>query len=421
MRLPHLQDMTERLQLALNDDRLPREFLNVGKQLLAHLTEPTQIAVFGLPSSGKTSLLNIILRETVMPDLQNVPIIELVHGKTARVTYEALTATATRRDGVATQADIPPRTFRVIQELPLPQLEDKSLIEINVPEDFGQRSDLLEWAAKKAHIAIWCSENFDDRECAIWSCVPDRLKDHSFLALTKADRLQMKGVLAEQVSRFQEQFADEFLCLFPVATKQASAACASGTVTSAGLWKASGGKALADGIDREIATARLADRDHADVLLTRIGFATRPQTAHPENRNAAKPQTVSAPERSQVAPAARPPTPAATPQMGRDEAIEMALSLLQNCANEMLADGTDQQTLPPEHILDQCTQAAQALATLLMDTQPDDPEIGALRENALESEQVIMLLQLERSPTAASDAITVLLQLKKEMSLLGAG
>ncbi|SEL90324.1 hypothetical protein SAMN05443999_109116 [Roseovarius azorensis] len=420
MMLPDLQDMTERLQLALNDDRLPHEFLKVGKQLLAHLTEPTQIAVLGLPGSGKTSLLNIILRETVMPDLQNVPIIELVHGKTARVTYEALTATATRRDGVATQADIPPRTFRVIQELPLPQLEDKSLIEINMPEDFGQRSDLLEWAAKKAHIAIWCSENFDDRECSIWSSVPDRLKDHSFLALTKADRLQMKGVLAEQVSRFQEHFADEFLCLFPVATKQASAACASGTVTSVGLWKASGGKALADGIDREIATARLADRDHADVLLTRIGFATRPQTAHPETRDTAKPQTVSAPERSQAAPAAQPPAPAAS-QMGRDEAIEMALSLLQNCANEMLADGTDQHTLPPERILDQCVQAAQALATLLMDTQPDDPEISALREDALESEQVIMLLQLERSQTAASDAITVLLQLKKEMSLLSAG
>jgi len=55
-----------------------------------------------------------------------------------------------------------------------------------------------------------------------------------------------------------------------------------------------------------------------------------------------------------------------------------------------------------------------------MDTQPDDPEIDALREDALESEQVIMLLVLERNETAASDAISVLLQLKKEMAVLGA-
>ncbi len=419
MRLPDIQDMTDRLQLALNNETLPREILNAGKQLLAHLTQPTQIAVVGRPGSGKTSLLDIILREAAMPDIRDVPIIELIYGKSARVTYEPLTATAERHDGLATQDRVPPRTFRIIQELPLPQLEDKCLIEINIPEDFGQRSDLLEWATKKANIAIWCSENFDEREYEIWSSVPDRLKDHSFLALTKADRLQMKGVLAAQVSRFQEHFADEFLCLFPVATKQAIAACVSGTVKNAGLWQASGGKAIADCLDREIATAKLADRDHADVLLARIGIAATPKATHPEGKDTSKSPKAAKPHTSEPPPAMRHP-PLALPKMGRDEAMELALSLLQNCADEMFADCTDQQASPPERILDQCAQAAQALATLLMDAQPDDPEIGALCEDVLEGEQMIMLFQLERNHTAASDAITVLLQLKKEMSLLDA-
>lgn len=416
MSLPDFHDTTERLQLALNDDTMPQAFLKAGRELLAHLTQPTQIAVMGLAGAGKTSLLNMILRQAVMPDLGAVPIIELTHGETARVTYEPLTAPAERRDGLASRDAVPAKTFRVIQELPLPQLETFSLIEINIPEDGGQRADLLEWAAQKAHIAIWCSEMFDDRDKKIWSAVPDRLKDHSFLALTKADRLQMKGLLADQISRFENQFADEFLCLFPVATKQAMAACASGDVTRATLWQESGGRALADGIAREIETGKRADRDHADVLLTRMGLATAPRAQPAAPATAASLATPPKTERPEAAPV----SPQAVPQMGREEAIDMALSLLQGCANEMCAGSTDQRTAPPEQILSHCAQTAQALATLLMDTQPDDPEIDAFREDAQESEQVIMLLMLERNETAASDAISVLLQLKKEMAELGA-
>lgn len=416
MSLPDFHDTTERLQLALNDDSMPHAFLKAGRELLAHLTQPTQIAVMGLAGSGKTSLLNMILRQAVMPDLGAVPIIELIHGKTVRVTYEPLTAPAERRNGLASRDAMPAKTFRVIQELPLPQLQSCGLIEINIPEDAGQQADLLEWVAQKAHIAIWCSETFDDRERMIWSAVPDRLKDHSFLALTKADRLQMKGLLADQISRFESQFADEFLCLYPVATKQAMAACASGAVTRATLWQESGGKALSEGIAHEITTSKLADRDHADVLLTRMGLATPPRA--PRAAPAPAAPLVTPPKAERIA--AAPVAPQAVPQMGREEAIDMALSLLQGCANEMCAGSTDQKTAPPERILSHCAQTAQALATLLMDTQPDDPEIGALREDALESEQVILLLMLERNETAASDAISVLLQLKKEMAELGA-
>lgn len=418
MSLPDLHDTTERLQLALNDRTIPQAFRKAGQELLAHLTQPTQIAVMGLPGSGKTSLLNMILRQAVLPDLGAVPIVELIHGSAVRATYEPLTAPAERRNGLASRADMPAKTFRVIQELPLPQLKRCGLIEINMPEDAGQRADLLEWVAQKAQIAIWCSETFDDRDRLIWSVVPDRLKDHSFLALTKADRLQMKGLLADQIFRFESQFADEFLCLYPVATKQAMAACASGTVTRPRLWHESGGKALSEGIAHEIATGKRADRDHADVLLTRMGIASAPPAPRVEPAVAAPLVPPPRPEHLEAAPAEQP----VVPQMGRQEAIDMALSLLQGCANEMCASTTTpkQGTAPPERILSHCAQTAQALATLLMDTQPDDPEIADLREDALESEQVILLLMLERNETAASDAISVLLQLKKEMAELGA-
>lgn len=416
MSLPDFHDTTERLQLALHDDTVPPAFLKAGRELLANLTRPTQIAVLGLPGAGKTSLLNMILRQGVLPDLGAVPIIEVIHGARDRVTYEPLTAPVTCREGRASPDTMPAKTFRVIQELPLPQLKDCNLLEINMPEDPGQRADLIEWVAQRAHIAIWCSETFDDRERKIWSAVPERLKDHGFLALTKADRLQMKGLLADQVARFETTFADEFLCLFPVATKQAMAACAVGAVTHERLWQESGGKALADGIAREITTGKLADRDHADLLLTRIGLAGKPRPPRAAMAAPVAPPPPPQAERPRPAPV-KPPV---APQMGRDEAIEMALSLLQECADEMCAADSGRDAVPPEKILAQCAQTAQALVTLLMDTHPEDAQVGALREDALETEQVIMLLVLERNATAASDAISVLLQLKKEMAALGA-
>ena len=48
----------------------------------------------------------------------------------------------------------------------------------------------------------------------------------------------------------------------------------------------------------------------------------------------------------------------------------------------------------------------------------DDPssDLAALREDAIEGEQMPMLLRLERGESATEDSLTVILQLKKEIS-----
>jgi hypothetical protein len=106
--------------------------------------------------------------------------------------------------------------------------------------------------------------------------------------------------------------------------------------------------------------------------------------------------------------------PATIAPMKRCEAVETALTLLQDCADAMTRDVTGMPQ--PAHVLAQSAQTAQALATLFMDAGAEDPKINAVREDVLESEQVIMLLQLEGTPAAAGDAVTALLQLKKEMA-----
>ena len=100
--------------------------------------------------------------------------------------------------------------------------------------------------------------------------------------------------------------------------------------------------------------------------------------------------------------------------MGHCEAIDTALSILQQSADDLAPmAGPD---LDAKAVLEHCAQSAQALATLFMDTETDDETVCAMREDAINAEQMIQLLQLERNEKAANDAVAVLLQLKKEMA-----
>ena len=49
----------------------------------------------------------------------------------------------------------------------------------------------IDWAVRRTDIALWCSSSLFDAPMnkRVWSRVPDSLKDHAFLVLTKADEL----------------------------------------------------------------------------------------------------------------------------------------------------------------------------------------------------------------------------------------
>ena len=382
------------LQRALDEGLLPNEMVSLGSRLLTGLQRPTHITVFGMSGSGKTSILNMIIGSNAMPDLSDVSAVELTWGEIAEGHCESRTGEETSFDGVARAETVPPDTLRVVQRLPLDVLRDKRLVEINFTSVLGAGSEIIDWATQEADIAIWCTQSFNDRECAIWAQVPDRLKDNGFLALTHADRLQMQGTLNKHVEAFAESYADEFNGLFPVATLQAIAARTDSELVDPKRWKASGCKALSDAIDKIIDQAKRADADHAEVLLARanVDFSTPEET--PADTNG---------------PADAPHAP-----MGQCEAVETGLSILQQSADELATKNAD--ALAPQEVLDHCAQTAQALATLFMDTESDDAEVCALRDDAINAEQMIQLFQLERSDKAAEDAVAVLLQLKKEMA-----
>lgn len=383
-----------RLGVAVTDRMLQGDLHGVGQRLLDHLQKPVQITAVGQPGSGKSSLIRMLLGGAETPQVSRASVVELRGGRFASAEFETLDGTRGTLETSATDADLPEDTFRVIQTLPIPILSQRIMADVTWSDDPVVRARIMDWLAETTDITIWCSEDFDDAERARWNRFPDATKDHAYLALTKADQLQMKGTLAAQTARFEDQDCEDFLALYPIASKQAIAAQKDGSIEDAQLWAASGGQALHDGLARQIETARRADLDYADLLLARF-----PEIPLEDVTDKEEPAKVAA--------------PAACGPMTRTEAVETALTILQDCADEMSLSASEPQ---PKEVLAQSAQTAQALATLFMDAGSDDTAINALRDDVLESEQVIMLLQLEDTRSAACDAVGTLLQLKKEMS-----
>ena len=402
------------LHRALESGSLPPEGRTIGQRLMTQLNRPTRVAVIGLAGSGKTSLVNMLLGASLMPDLKGVAAVGLSYGATARVQVVMADGTVRTGAGLADPSRIPPGAMRVSQELPDQRLKEWSFVEVSPSHSGPEQGQLLAWMAKQSDIAIWCSEQFDDRERALWSHVPEHLKDHSFLALTRADRLYMKGELAGRIARLQPVVSDEFLGLYPIATLQAAAARSAAAERNDPLWQSSGGKAFFEGIRQQVDQARMADLDHAYMLLERYKVALPDQSREVDSAPVVRQTAADA----IIKPAAS--APSVKEPLGRkssaDEVIQRALGVLQGCADELLAAPETASAAVADRILERCCEAAEELVQLMSQTDGTTAELDALKDDVIEGEQMLMLLRLERGESAAEDSLTVLLQLKKEMS-----
>ena len=162
----------------------------------------------------------------------------------------------------------------------------------------------------------------------------------------------------------------------------------------------------------------MARLDHAFILLERYkaaladpghstGIAPQPKpvAARPVREAQTTPQTTPP---ATPSPASRKPDPKAV--------IREALGVLQGCAEDLIAAPDRADGAAADLIMKRCGTAADALVQLLSAADGTDPEMEALKDDAIEGEQMLMLLRLERGETAVEDSLTVLLQLKKELS-----
>lgn len=396
--------MTRELKAAIDSGRIAGAQKERAARLLARLDAPVSVVATGLPGCGKSSVINALLGQVVIPEGIDLPVIECVGSRIPRTHFVHADGTADRTDGLALRGAVPDDVALVRLELPVPALNGMSLTEIRLAGSFCEQRAAVELAVDRADIVLWCSEAFTEAERALWRDVPDRIKDHALLVLTKADRLLMRGALDAKIAALQDIVAEEFYGLFPLATLQALAAREGGAEEGEALWKASGGKALAAAIGRQVALGRTADADNALVFLSRHGAAT-----------CAAPDSDERPVEPSPAPA-----PEGGVGVGNSETLARAMKLLAEGVDEMARDLPEDAAAAREFVLDRCLRTATGLSEILMQAPRGDPLIEALAGDAGEGVDMIVLMQLEGTDSAAEDALSALLQMRKALVESGA-
>jgi hypothetical protein len=391
------------LETILGSGTIAAPYDRWGARLLAHLTRPVRVVVTGFEGSGKSALIEMLSGRPVLGHDCGVPIIELAYGDTARVLFERQDGSLNIMAGHLKDHTSPEGTVRVRQELADAALLRQNFIELGLSGPAARKSALLEEAVSKADIIIWCTQDFGETEQVLWSSVPDGLKDHALLALTMADRQMMRGVLSDTIARLEPVVAEEFLGLFPVATIQGITARTSADEPNQAQWAACGGKYIADLLAKQVTQGRAADTDRAQVFLDRLSarLPACPAQATPELRDASTPVL-------ETAPRANSPADAETNAL-----LTEAIDLLQRQASKMI-EATDTETLDPDAILHGCTETMSALSHLLDSAPLHGGATDALRADLEEGEELLMLFNLERGEDAALDAVTLLLQMRKE-------
>lgn len=406
--------VVDQLEVALQNGCVPAGFKKWGAQLLGHLRNPIKIAFVGLPGSGKSSLINMMLGRNIVPSLGSADIIEVSHGPRQQTTFEFADGTVTHHDGLVAEPASSKEAFRARLKLTEPTLQNQVYTEIRLTGPYDQQEYMLQYAVQSAAIFVWCTENFDEPEQRLWETVPEEIKDHSFLALTKADQKLMKGQLQQRISELETIVSEEFLGLYPVATLQGIAAREGGQSVQQDLWKSSGGQDLCESIERQVTVGRAEDLDKAAMLL---GQLVSEQQDAEESATQDNTRDVAKSGRSEKNKKAEEET-GARDLWAKDTArhMESMLALLQNHADEMMEEVARSGTVDPSAVLDKCASAVSDLLDKLATAPEGDPVVENMREDARDGEEMLLLLQLEKGEEAATDAVSLMIQMKKEIS-----
>lgn len=377
------KQVIEDLQQALDGMHVGERQKTIGAQLINHLSDAVTIVVLGLPGSGKSSVINLILGEEAIREEFTADIVELKYGQPASRAGKNLKSALSE----ATQIEV---------SWPSDALKTYNFCEVKLPSDGHQLPTLFEYAIQNGQIFIWCSESFGPEEQAIWANAPDEVKDHSLLALTKADRQIMKGELAQRISELEDISTTEFVGLYPIAALHALKSQSAG-VDQPDLWEASGGKDLQEAVQAQVASGEAAELDRAAFLLAQLASESSVAAQEPPLEVISSEQNTGT---------------NFTPEAELLEQLQHRLSAL---AKELMAE-VDQGKLPnSKAVFQQCSHALRDIVGALESKTTHNNDVAEILNDARDGEDMLMLLQVEEGATAAEDAIFLMIQLKKEI------
>lgn len=451
----------EKLAQAIASGRLPDAVADRADLLLSRLQKPIRLGIMGRPGSGKSAMVNLLVGREVLPDDVDLP--------TTQITYDhKASAVCTLSDGskqelkTANAYDIAElKPLLVELYMPLPALKKISVLEVVTPNNPNAIHKASQWAAKRCELAIWCTEAFDGNEQAIWAQMPDVLKDHAFLMLTKADQLKANGTLEQILDATRALVGHEFSDILPISTLDAIAARRLDGSVDKDRMRGSGGSALISAVLKQVEQGRQSDVDMADVLLHQhADFLTQAPVVQEEDASVLSAVIGATVKSSEPAPAQEPvaeptpppevavepeavpepepePAPAPEPEVVAEpepvaveppapkvvklkpatrEAYEQALAYITEQGRALVDMAGELGDAAPSQIMAETVEHVQWLSDHL-NTNGDDADeaLQRARDTAFDAADMVQLMQMEKRDSAAIEAVSVMLQLKHEL------
>ncbi len=429
--------LIDRLNYAATLESLPQNARDHATHLLSRLTSPVRVTLLGLPGAGKSEVFNLFAGERILPKDSGFPTTELAWGDVPSVSLTGPDGARSTMEVVDPSAILAMNPAFVSIRLPLPILKRIRLLEPDVPEAAKAKAT-VNWALQRTDIALWCTQEFGPEERALWEDVPDALKDHAFLVLTKADVLSATGNLTSRISGLADVVAEEFHAMFALATLQALKALKPNGEIDSRLFEASGGEALRSEIVKHAERGRRADFDSAEVFLVRheisddVAAAVENLDTDAPVADVVKDADAKASPKPEVEERAVPAKPEAEPEKQPvsakvdgpevlDHEVEN-VSLFTDAAQylrkrgEGLASGMEGMSAgATTPLVEQCMDAVDHLIDLFSDDDSGCPAADAFLDELNEATDLMVLMQIESGDAPAADAVTVLLQLRRDI------
>lgn len=433
------------LAQAVDSGLLPDSVHEKAAQLLTRLEEPVRVALMGMPGSGKSTLLNLLVGSNVLPEGIELPTMQLSFGKTEQAICTLPDGTKQHLSGVGAHEVAALAPVFVEMQMPLPALTKISVLEVCAPADPTAIHRATQWASKRCDVALWCTQSFSEPEQRIWAQMPDLIKDHAFLMVTKADELQANGMLDEVLSTIRAVATDEFNQILPISTISAIRARKTDGTVDKNQMRNSGGLALIQAVLKQVEQGRQSAVDLADVLLHQhaevLAQLKEPTATAHEPEPEVETQAPAAEIAQETSPAtpiaaaeaempsgvarlktiaaarakAEKPVPEGLKPATRD-AYQQVIAYIEDQSRDLVKTLGDMGDDAPTQVMDLTVEHIQWLSEYLNENGDDaDLALQRARDTAFDAADLVQLMQMEKRDSAALEAVSLMLQIKREL------